>query len=116
MKIKEKLLQLWVNQFWPVTLMKDCSIGKPLERFMAYQYNQEKVCLLQIPILNWLIICIFSACGINICEWLQKNFFPTAIYFAAFFGVALVVCVVAVIVLGISYIFLKNVDIKLEAI
>ena len=111
---KLTIKKIWDSQFWPVNLMKDCSKGSAIERYMAYQYNQTKIYLLQIPILNWIIFSITSYSGLILAEWIGKTLYPFAIYIAALCGISLAVSIIPCLILSISYIFLKNINAEIE--
>lgn len=111
--ISKKIKSIWINNFWPTSLLKDCSKGKPTERYLAYKYNQAQASLLQIPILNWIIFTIACAYGLVLSEWISKTIYPFAIYMAATFAIALTIGMLVAIILTVSYIFLKNIDIQL---
>lgn len=110
MNVKKEFLNVWVHEFWPVSLMKDCSKGKPIQRLMAYRYNQSQVQLLEIPILNWIILILYFICAMNIFENMHIARFA---YIEAFFAVLAVFSLVGALILSIAYIFLKNVDANL---
>lgn len=113
-KAKNIIKNIWEKQFWPVNLMKDCSKGNAIERYMAYQYNQTKAYLLQAPILNWIIFALASFYGLVLAEMIGKKVSPLANLVAAFCGVSFAMSVIPPLILSISYIFLKNVNIKIE--
>lgn len=113
MNIKNKIIQLWTHQLWPVSLFKDCSQGKAIQRFNAYKNNQENISLLEIPILNWIILCLFSFYGIYLSELLQKTVAHGFVYSAAVSGITFVFSLIGLLILSISYMFLKNVEIKI---
>ena len=113
-KTKNIIKNIWEKQFWPVNLMKDCSKGNSIERYMAYQYNQTKICLLHLPILNWIIFALSSLYGLVIAEEIGKKIFPIFDFIAAFFGISFAISVIPIFILSISYVFLKNINIKME--
>lgn len=113
MNIKEKIIQLWIYQLWPISLFKDCTQGKEIQRFNAYKDNQKNTNLLEIPILNWIILCMFSFYGIYFSELLQKSINHNFVYLAAFLAIIFVISLIGSFILGISYMFLKNVEIKM---
>ena len=80
---------------------------------MAYKYNKTKFYLLQLPILNWIIFAIFSYGGLVVSELIQKSFNPLFVYLAAFFGISFAFSFVPSLILCISYIFLKHVEIEI---
>ena len=106
-------MQLWISQLWPISSFKNFNQGSAIQKFNAYKDNQKKINLLQIPILNWIILCIFSFYGIYISEFLQKTVAPNFVFLVAILGIFFVFCIITLLILSIAYIFLKNVEVKL---
>lgn len=111
--MKNVIKNIWENQFWPVNSMKDCSKGTAIERYMAYKYNQTKIYLLQLPILNWIIFAIASFYGLVLAEMIGKKVSPLADFVAAFFGISFAISVIPPLILSVSYVFLRNVNIEM---
>lgn len=56
---KKKMKNIIIEQFYPISLLKDCSKGNQFEQFQSFIYNKEHAYTLEIPILNWSIITIY---------------------------------------------------------
>lgn len=105
------MLKWLFKNFWPTNEFKDCSIGKPVQRYNAYKYNQKNADILICPILNW-AICVFLCYIILYLAQILSKFEPSLIYVVAFFSILMTFSIVGALILTVSYIFLNGCNVS----
>lgn len=60
--MKKECLKTWlIQEFYPLNKFKNANVSKSVEQLNHFLYNKENRNYLEIPILNWSIICSISS-------------------------------------------------------
>lgn len=60
----------FIKNFWPVSLMKDCSVGYAMQKEQSFIKNCEQKNILVVPMMNWLVLFL----GGLLCSGLLERF------------------------------------------
>lgn len=105
---KFKYLKMqWCKEFWPVSLMENCSIGSALQKEFAYKQNCQQKNVLLAPMINWLFLFITGLLWLSVLGKLNKIFGNILIFYSeVFVGVVASISAVMWIIFAASFLFM----------
>lgn len=107
----QQIKKIFREQFWPIMLFKNCHQGNKNQQEKSYLYNQQHIFLLQIPILNWILISIYSYISLFLIDQYSHTILINNII-AAIFGIFFSISIINSLILSVAYMYLGHMQIE----